>query len=417
MSIKRRILPLLLSAAMLAACGETEINEVRRSDDISFSWWGMDKRHSYTVNAVKQFVRMNPSIDVKSEYSEFSSFQKRMDAEFASHDECDVMQINYDWLFRYSPDGTGFYDLNQLADTIDLSNFTEDQLSYGMINGKLNGIANALNTQTCYYDRGMYSDYGLELPKTWDDVFAAARVMSRDGIYPLTMNKKAAWLMCIAHQEQTSGRRCYYEDGSVGFTEADFAEILTFYKRLCDEKVTELFSDVDTRELIDLKAAGLVCWISDAGSFCEPAIEQGRDIVVGDYLTTGSGELTGWYAKPTSLYCIRRDTKMPEASAKLVDFLLNSQEMAQAQGTEKGIPLSKSMLEVLEANDLLKGIQVTANDQMKATSGIKRISPCLENAVLVDSFASAATDTVLTEADIETEAKALYEAAQKAALK
>ena len=66
MSIKRRILPLLLSAAMLAACGETEINEVRRSDDISFSWWGMDKRHSYTVNAVKQFVRMNPSIDVKS---------------------------------------------------------------------------------------------------------------------------------------------------------------------------------------------------------------------------------------------------------------------------------------------------------------------------------------------------------------
>ena len=392
MKRRHRLAALLMSAALLlSACGQTDCIEVKDTTDISFSWWGKDVRHSYTVNALKQFIQLNPGISVQPEYCEFDAFQKRMDAEFAAHDECDVMQINYDWLYRYSPDGTGFYDLYNLADHIDLSNFTDKQLSYGVINGKLMGISNALNCETCYYDKGMYDKYGLELPETWDDIFHAAAVMSADGLYPLQLNRKASWMMCIAHQEQLSGRRCFNEDGSVGFAKSDFVQMIEFYQQLVDSKVTKFFNNVNSLDLVNGICAGMVCWISDAGSFCQPAVNDGRNIVVGDYIIEPGCAIMGWYAKPTSVYCIRRDTKYPEAAAALVDFLLNSSEMAKLQGTEKGIPLSKSMLEVLEADDMLHGLPTDANNKLLSNPQVKRVSPYLEIVSLVNSFETAVT--------------------------
>ncbi|MBR4555670.1 MAG: carbohydrate ABC transporter substrate-binding protein [Ruminococcus sp.] len=417
MKLRKALLSLLLASAIgLSACGGTDIMEFGKTEEISFSWWGKDVRHSYTIDAVHMFTNMNPDVNVLMEYGEFDAFQKRMDVMFAAHNECDVMQINYDWLFRFSPDGTGFYDLNELSDYIDLSNFTEDQLSYGMINGRLNGISNALNTQTCYYNKSLYDKYGLELPKTWDDLFEAAKVMSPDGVYPTELNRKAAWMMCIAYVEQATGIRCFDQKGKLGFKQDQFRMLLTFYKRLVDEKVTKAISEIDKTDFENGISAGAVCWISDAGYYCDPLIEKGMDIVVGEYLQRPDSLIMGWYAKPTSLYCIKRDVENPETAAKFVDFLLNSEEMAGAQGIEKGIPLSKSMLEVLESNGMLKGIQNTASQKMISTKGIERVSPCLENNTLVSAFDSAAKTIEFEKTDLDAEAEKLFEAAKASEL-
>ncbi|MBR6044823.1 MAG: carbohydrate ABC transporter substrate-binding protein [Ruminococcus sp.] len=407
-----RIAALLLSAVLgLGSCAPDSTLDAGTKESISFSWWGKDNRHSYTISAVKQFVNLNPDIEVIQEYNEFDVFQKKMDVVFAAHDECDVMQINYDWLYRYSPDGEGFYDLKKLSQYIDFSNFTEEQLSYGMINGKLNGIPNALNTQICYYDKDMYDRYGLELPKDWDDLFEAAGVMKQDRIYPLQMNRKAAWMMCIAYEEQKTGRRCFDDTGRMCFGRAEFADLLTFYKRLVDEKVTKFLEDVQSQDLNNAAAAGMVCWISDADNNCSAAIEAGRNIVVGDFLRMEGSSISGWYAKPTSLYGIRRDTDEPRAAALLVNFLLNSEEMAQQQGTEKGIPLSRAMLEALESGDRLKGIQFTANEKMMSSPEVTRISPLLENNELVTAFVAAAHSVLDGSKDVNDAAEELRAAA------
>lgn len=405
----------LASVLCLSACGEADVIDIKGGERISFSWWGKDVRHSYTLSAINDFVTLNPEIDVMTEYSEFDAFQKRMDVVFAAHNECDVMQINYDWMFRYSPDGTGFYDLNELSDYIDLSNYTEDQLSFGMVNGKLNGLPNALNTETCYYNKDIYNRYGLELPKTWDDLFAAAKLMREDGIYPTELSKKASWMMCIAYEEQVSGKQCFDSEGNVGFSENNFADMIRFYKRLIDEKVTKYYNEINKHDFPEGISAGIVCWISDASYYCDPVRQSGKQIVVGDYTRLEGSKLSGWYAKPTSLYCIRRDTDNLTASARFVDFLVNSEEMAFKQGVEKGIPLSKAMLEVLEANDQLTGIQNEANNKMKSSDSIGRISPLLENKQLVAVFEDAVKGVLYDGDDIDEHARQLLEAAEELA--
>ena len=156
----------------------------------------------------------------------------------------------------------------------------------------------------------------------------------------------------------------------------------------------------------------MVCWISDAGYYCDPLIKNGMNIVIGDYLRQPGSLNSGWYAKPTSLYCIKRDTKNPEAAAKLVNFLVNSSEMASLQGLEKGIPLSKAMLEVLEANDQLNGIQYKANEKLKTSSSIERISPYLESSDIISVFEEAVKSVIFENGDIDEYAEKLYSAAQ-----
>lgn len=109
------------------------------------------------------------------------------------------MQLNYSWLYEYSPDGEDFYDLNELSEYINLSAFDDDSLSYGTINGKLNALPTGTNCITFYYNKTMYDSYGLSLPENWSDFINAAEVMKSDEVYPVEMTKRrlisALWRM------------------------------------------------------------------------------------------------------------------------------------------------------------------------------------------------------------------------------
>ena len=111
-------------AANMTACGtRKEDTGASRNVSISFSWWGNDIRHQYTMEAVEEFQSSNPEISVKSVYGSWNGYDKRMHIYMKSHMEPDVMQINYAWLQEYSADGSGFYDLQKLKDYIDFSKF------------------------------------------------------------------------------------------------------------------------------------------------------------------------------------------------------------------------------------------------------------------------------------------------------
>lgn len=407
----KRLIPFILAFVLcLTGCSSGEIKQtVGTTKRISFSWWGKDVRHSYTIDALADFAVQNPDIDVTMRYGEFESYQRRIAVDIAAGNECDVMLINYDWLSRFSPDGEGFYDMYELKDQIQLSNFSDEDLSYGVINGKLNGISTALNTQIFFYNKDIYDSYGLELPKTWDDLFAAAEVMQKDGIYPLQINRKSAWLMAVAYEEQKTGIRCLNERNELCFDQEQVTDMLDFYCSLVRAKAARPIAENGKNDFADRTAAGMIMWISDAGYYCSSLIEEGVNVAIGDHLCSDSAVLFGWYAKPTSLYCIKKDTTSPEEAARLVDFLLNSEEMANKQGIEKGIPLSRSAQEVLEANDQLAGIQYEAHCKLQETKRITSIASKLENDEIVSAFEELSGEIIYNNADINESGRQLYD--------
>jgi oligogalacturonide transport system substrate-binding protein len=304
----------------------------------------------------------------------------------------DVMQINYSWLSEYSSDGEGFYDINTLSDYIDLSNYKDIELSYGEINGKLNAVPIAFNSETMYYNMDMYEKYGLEQPKTWEDFFKAAKVMSKDGVYPLGLGDKAFFFFELAYFEQTTNRSACDENGNLALTKDDIKYMLQFYKRLFDEKVIPPIDQYNLHYFLTFQVAGTMGWISDADNYCSTLTDNGVNVVIGDYPRADNSSKLGWYAKPATMYAISKTTENPEAAARLLDFLLNSKEMAELQKTEKGIPISDSAQEVLKQDNLLDGLVYKADVQMSENQEkMSVLYPVLEKENVYIAFKDDAT--------------------------
>jgi oligogalacturonide transport system substrate-binding protein len=370
---------LLSAVCVLTGCtgSVSDVEYKTTKSDISFSWWGDSNRNTYTMDGVDVFEQLNEDIEVKCKYANWNGYSKRQNIYMKSNEKPDVMQINYNWLSDYSKDGEGFYDIYELTDYVDLSNYTQTELSYGEINGHLNALPIAFNVETMYYNKDMYDKYGLDLPKTFDDFFVAARVMQQDGIYPMFMGEKAAFFFLISYFEQSTGKSVCDDDGNIVLTKDDIKFMLEFYKRLVDEGVIPVVGKYNLNYFMTGKTAGIMGWISDSAKYCSALVESGANVVVGDYPKLEGATKLGWYVKPATMYAISDTTEQPEAAARLLDFLLNSEDMAILQKTEKGIPISNSAYKVLEQDNMIDGLAGSANvlleENQKEMSGMKAV--------------------------------------------
>ncbi len=390
--MKRSVAFMTAAALTLGLCGchERVIAANDERIEISFSWWGGDERNERTLNGLKGFTE-ETGVTVRPRYAEFSGFKSKMDTQIFSGTEADVMQLNYDWLYQYSKDGEEFYDLTQLED-IDLSTYPETSLSCGRIDGKLQAIPYGFNALTFVYNKTLLDSYGLSVPETWEELFEDAAVLRRDGVYLLSLTEKFFWITACAYLEQTTGHHVFDEEGKLALTNEDMRIMLDFSNRLVEEKVTALGSEYDRREFTMLRMAGAVSWSSDPGYFETAAADLKMELEIGPYLTTDAYKEYGWYEKPTGLYAIRSDTEQPKAAGKLLNYLINSADMAACVGMTKGVPISRAAEEALEAHGMLEGVEYKANRMMMTEPRLKAMSPSMENSQLIEIYADALND-------------------------
>ena len=380
---------MIVCLIFLSGCsGKNEQVVYESTTELSCSWWGNDDRHQYTLQALDVFTEQNQGqIEVQPKYGSWGGYENRMHIYMRSHNAPDVMQINYAWLSEYADEENGFYDLYDLKDSIHLENYTSSELAYGEVDGKLYAVPISFNTPMFYFNKTLYESYGLEIPKTWEDLFEAAKVMRQDGIYPLGTTEKQLFLMLIVYFEQMTGKESVKADGTLQLTKEDLAFMLEFYKRLIDEEVLMPIDSFNRNAFSTGKTAGALAWISDAANYCTPVEKNGSEVIVGDYLQDVAAKKFGWCVKPATMYAISATTEYPEEAAKLLDFLLNSKEMAELQGTEKGIPISDAAQATLQETQKLDGYEKQADDMRgNYEDKLEILQPVLENESVYDGF-------------------------------
>ncbi len=395
-------------------CAEkTSVVEQKDRTQIVFSWWGNDNRHEYTIKAVKEFEKKHPQIKVVFRYGDWNGFEERTDIEIASRTEADVMQINYPWLTKYSPDGTRFYDLYRNRGDIDLVSFSEEEEQMGTIDGRLNALPTSLNSTVFYWNKTILDSYGLELPKTWDDLFVMAEKMVPDGICPLFVEPKFAWALCTARVEQQTGKKILNDDGSLGFSMEDIQAMLEFYCELREAGVIDVPDSFERSMLSEGKYAGTLSWVSSGGTCCEDAAANGYEMAVGDFLTSADAKRFGWYYKPAQFYVVSANTEHPKEAVLLMHFLLNSEEMALNQKLEKGVPVSDKAYKVLKDNNLLQGFTYDGYQKMEEkTEEMEWMSPYFENDSWIARFCTEAEWVTEGNRNPKVSASALYKLIQ-----
>lgn len=389
--MKKIAVLLICSLLIVQVCGcsaRTERVISEPSVSITYSWWGNDDRNAYTLEGIDAFENeQNGRVDVECKYSSWSGYENRMHIFMKSKNTPDVMLINYSWLDEYSADGTGFYDLYEVSDRVKLDNYTEDELAFGVKNGKLNAVPISFNTSIFYFNKTIYDKYHLNIPTTWDELFHAAEVMGSDDVYPLGVTEKQAFLLVVAYYVQTTGKDLTDASGNLTVTREDIEAMLDFYARLINEKVIMPVDSFTRNSFSTGAAAGTLAWISDGGNYCEPAADAGYEVVIGDYICEPDAKKFGWYVKPATMYAISATTEHPEEAAELLNYLLNSREMTILQDTEKGIPISDAARKVLDEEGRLVGYEKLADDKREQNADrLEILPPIYEKENIYDSF-------------------------------
>ena len=359
---------------------------------VSLSWWGSDERHKYTMEGVSHFEETQ-GIDVSLRYGDWNGYAKRTKVWMESGTEADVMQINYAWIPEYSPDGNGFYDLNRLSEWIDLTQFTEEELSFGTRNGKLNALPIAMNTHVFYYNQDMLDHYGLSVPETWDDLFAMGEVVGKDGKCVLGMSKKQLLLFLAAYYEQKTGKQMFLPNGTFMPSQEELTDLLEVYRSMLDAHVLSPVDSFDRSKYMSGEILGTMCWISDSKIYSDGLAETGVSVTLATYPKMPGAKRSGWYIKPATMWAISAETEHPEAAAKLLNYLLNDPYMVHLQQTEKGVPVSAVAIETLSKEGLEDTNEYKATEAMHALSGeVEMIVPELENEAVIDAFKTDADE-------------------------
>ncbi|WP_159587462.1 ABC transporter substrate-binding protein [Chelativorans xinjiangense] len=329
--------------------------------DLRMSWWGGDSRHVATQEALKACGEKHGHT-IKPEFTGWTGHQEKVATQLAGSTEADIMQINWPWLPLFSLEGDGFADLNEYSDTIDLSQWSEDQLDSATVNGKLNGLPVSTTGRVFFFNEATFDKAGLPLPTTWDELIEATAVFKEklgEDYYPFDAQGGDQGLGAILNVSlvttQMTGKDLVDPaTNTVAWTAEELQKGIEFNQSLADKGVIRDWKTVAGGGNVDLfelpawsegKIAGSYEWDSTYGKFNDP-IENGELVPVG-LLTVEDAATEGVYRKPSMLFSISRNSKNPEAAAQIVNCLLNEPEGIEALGDTRGIPASRIAAETL----------------------------------------------------------------------
>ncbi len=413
MSKTKKFLSVMLVASMamgLGGCGNSQKKEeapatptveVDKTEDatskeevtLRFSWWGGDSRHTATQKAVDAFMKKYPHIKVETEYSAWDGWTEKCATQLNAGTAPDLMQVNWNWLYQFSADGSKFADLNTLSDIIKLDNYPENLLEQCVVADKQQAIPIGTTGKCFFWNKSTFDKAGIEVPKTIDDLMNAGTVFKEklgDEYYPLAMYQYERMLLMLYYLEAKYGTN-WVEDGKLTYTHEQVKEGLDWICSLEDAhvlpKIELLLGDGATILEKNTKwgngtYAGFYEWDSANKKFQE-ALEGEQEYVLGEFLT-GLGSYDAGLTKISQCFAITEASPHKEEAALLLDFLVNDPEGIEIMGTERGMLANTYANSVLEEKGILSGLTYEANQAVLKVANFS-FDPNFENSELKDT--------------------------------
>ncbi|WP_202983418.1 ABC transporter substrate-binding protein [Vibrio furnissii] len=414
MNMKRTLLSTLTALALggmaASAYAQTELR---------MSWWGGNARHQATLQALEKFHEKYPDIVVKGEYTGWDGHLSRLTTQIAGNTEPDVMQTNWNWLPIFSRDGGGFYDMTQKKDALQLSEFPQQALNMTTVNSKINGLPVSMTSRVFYYNKDIWAKAGVDYPKTWDDLMKAGQAFKQNlgnGYYPLVIEARDVFAMNRSLYIQKHGRDIIDHDTNLlAFNEKEMTEFFQLYVDQVNSHVfpsTKEFASYgkgnlyEMRPWIDGRFGGLYMWDTAVEKYADN-LQPPMSLELGPYPMSENAVEAGLLARPSMMLSIGRNTKNPDAAAKLVNFLLNDPVGIEALGLTRGIPMSHAGLSTLQESGHIDPNSLSFLGYEQAKELPQKIMPTTytDNAQLMELFSEEMQRLDYGRASVEDAAK------------
>lgn len=347
---------MILGLLVTAGCGDSGGGGGDGQVELRFAWWGNNERAAATEQVIAAFEAEHPDIDVTGESSDFDAYFDKLATEVAGGNAPDVITMGGAYPGEYGGRGA-LLDLATVSEFLPTGNIDESALSNGVFDGTLYGVPTGVNTYGLVVDPTLFDEAGVALPDDdtwgWDDFVRTAEDLAAglpEGTYALTDPTAAETLSVFSAQR---GESFYTAEGQLGITEATFTDWWTMTLGLRDNATPDASM---TAELAGqpgpeqtLIGRGLAAMQFDWSNQLTALREaSGRPLELLRVPGEDGAAMPGMWVQASQLYTINADTDHPEEAARLVDFLINSEEAAGFILTDRGIPSNPDVLAAIQ---------------------------------------------------------------------
>jgi multiple sugar transport system substrate-binding protein len=344
-----------LSLLDLVACGGTSGTG---TTTLQLFFWGPTSRNQLTRKAIQSFHSANPSINVQSSFTDWSTYWQKLDTQIAGGTVPDLIQMDLSYVAQFVKQNI-IMDIAPYTSNkaIDLTNFDQTLVTNSQYNGKLYGAPLGGNYESMYYDTNLVQQAGMSAPPTlmtWaqfsDYTKELSAALKKQNIYGTTdtsgdYSNFEIWV-------RQRGKNLYTPDGKLGFEVTDLAEWFDYWKTMrtigaCVPAEVEASvagsSGAATSLIIQRK---VVFDNNHSNQFSSYQLLTQHKLAL---QMTPTGAQPGLYNKPAQLMSISTKSKHPDEAAKFINYLINTPKGIQTLGLDRGIPGNKDALNDLSA--------------------------------------------------------------------
>lgn len=340
---------------------------------IRFSWWGGENRHNATNAAVEAFEKEYPWITVETEYSSWDGWTDKVATQLAGGTAPDLMQINWNWLYQFSSDGSKFVDLNDYKDIISLDNWSEENLKAMTVAGKLQGVPISITGKLPMYNKTTFDKAGIAVPSSIADLRVAGKTFQEklgDDYYPLAEEGYERMLWTIMYLQEKYGKE-WIKDLTVNYTVDEVTDGMEWINSLEEDHVFPKIATIEgdgaenflsNKKWMNGTYAGITEYDSNVQEIAD-SLDEGQELVLGDY-PTDMGPNPAGMSKVSQGFAITETSEHKKEAALLLEYITSNETGVKLMGTERGTVCNIAARKILEDAGLLSGMTLEGNQKV-----------------------------------------------------
>lgn len=341
----------LLLGGVLTGCGGGDDKDDAKGGakdgeqvEITLSGWGSTPEETNLLNeTIAEFEKENPNIKVKRDVIA-DQYMDVMKTRLVGGEAADVFYLD-----AFEAPGlieTGVLEpLDEyVTDDFDVDDFEKPMLEAFQKDGKTYGFPKGYSTLGLFYNKKMFQEAGVEVPKTWDELTEAAKKLTKGkdvygfGAFPD--------LARVYHIAETSGEKVVV-DNKANFGNDKIVKALQPFVDMHNvDKTSAQPNEVGANwggEMFGQEKAAMVI----EGNWAIPFLQNNFpnvDFGIAELPTVNDKKATMAY---TVAYVMNKNSEKKDAAWKLIEYLTGKEGMEK--WTSKGfeLPTRKSVAEKL----------------------------------------------------------------------
>ncbi|MEX2415572.1 MAG: extracellular solute-binding protein [Paenibacillaceae bacterium] len=221
--MKRRtqliLIALVIMAIMIAGCSSNnEANAVNQSGNnnkggtqvdekvdekgqtekvkLTIGSWRTEDTEAYN-KIIAEFTKSNPNIEIEFKPTKNTEYNTVLNTALQTGGGPDIIHLRPYAAGRQLADA-GFLEPIDGIKGLDI--FAKETLIAATgSDGKVYGVPTVFSSTQIFYNKKLFQQHGIQVPKTWDELLKAADTLKGNNIVPFAFGSKEGWLLSLTH--------------------------------------------------------------------------------------------------------------------------------------------------------------------------------------------------------------------------